>query len=157
MCGNDLGVGEQQVSGMDGGTLRPKEELCASQRIRVIAAVQGISQNKVDKLVQEERRYIRAVADKVEISGLNGGRLEKPLAKGEHDAPVLPRVRVADGVNFLDSDMTPWRIEKAAMQRHLCRAGIIRRHKFRARKIGEKQFIGDGKPAVLRASRELMT
>ena len=92
-----LGVGEQQRAVVRRGALRPEEQLGRAQHVGVLAAVEGVAQDEVDELVEEERRHARApVAHEREVGRLDAARRDQPVPEGEHEGPVLARVRVGD-------------------------------------------------------------
>ena len=92
-----LRVGEEQRAVMERRPLRPEEQLGRAQHVRVLAVFQGVAQDQVDELVEEERRHLaRALPDEREISGLEARGAEKRVAEAQHQGPVLARVGVGE-------------------------------------------------------------
>src|SRR5712692_10845965 len=90
-------------------SLRAKEQLRSADHKRIAAAVEGVAQNHVDELVEEERRRVADLpAYEIEIGRVQRIVTQQMVAKGDHQLPIFPRVRVCDRSNLVDADAAAW-------------------------------------------------
>jgi hypothetical protein len=72
--------------------LRAEQQFGSPQHEGILAAVEDVAQDDVDKLVEKQwRRTADASADQIEIGRFQCFVAQQTIAKGNHQFPILPR------------------------------------------------------------------
>ena len=97
---NSFGIGQQQRTFVNGGLLAAIEQLGGPQRVRIVATLKRIAQDQVAKLSQKDRRQIAgAIAGEVHVHGFERCSRYQPVAKRDHEGPILARIGVGESEN----------------------------------------------------------
>ena len=137
--------------------LRPEKQLGRAQHERVIAAVQRVSQDHMDELIDEQRRQSnRPGTDQREIGGFQRRMPQQEVAESQNELPVLPRIGIVDRGKFVGNDR-PTRVgEQFAVQSAFDCAGVFRRHQLGTCEIGLQKLIRNHQPAVRIAIKQMV-
>jgi hypothetical protein len=68
---DELEIRQEHCAFMKRGALCAEEEFRSPQDERVVAAIEGIAQDQMDEMIEEERRYLHSVANNREIGAFD--------------------------------------------------------------------------------------
>ena len=157
MSPNDFLVSKKQRLLMQHDPLRPKKQFSRAHHEGIIAAVQRVSQDHMNKLVDEQRRQCdRSRTNLREIGGFQRRMSQQEIPKGENELPIFPSIGIGDRGKFVSADRSARVGEQFPVQFAFDRTGIFRRHQFGAREIGFEKFIRDHKSAARIAIKQMM-
>ena len=142
---------------VNGRQLAAIEQLRGAQRIGIFAAFEGVAQDQMTQLRQEDRRQVAgALAGQRDINRLQRRRRQQAVAEIHHEGPVFARVGIGEPRDVRIRYGAQRIGHQARMQIALGVAGIRRRHQFGPRQIGHDEFRRRDQAAVIGAAREMM-
>ena len=102
---NDLLVPKKQGLLVQHDPLRPEKQFGRAHHEGVIAAVQRVSQDYMDELIDKQRRQSnRPRTDQREIGGFQRRMPQQEVAESQNELPVLPRVGIVHRGKFGGKD-----------------------------------------------------
>jgi hypothetical protein len=103
----------------------------------------------LNEIIEEQGRCVSdIVPDQIEIGSLQCPLSQKPVAKSDHQFPILSGIIIADRRNLSAGDAAAGGSEQGRIQFPLGSTGIGRRKQFRSRKVDFKKFIGHQQAAA---------
>ena len=109
----------------------------------------------MDQVVDEQRRQIDdAAANEIEVRAFEGSAGHQPIAKAQHDAVIVARIRVGKRRQLRLVDRLARLGEQRVVQGDLGRAGLVGRKHLRPYQIGAQEIVGHREVAAVVSAQQ---
>jgi hypothetical protein len=142
-----LAIGEQRMAFLDCRLLLAKEEFRRAQLERIVAAIEDVAQDDVRHLLDEKGRRVHRAFERARVAGLHRTSSKQLVAQLEHHLVVVPRIRIADCLQFAACDAPARLCHQRGMEAALGIVGLLDRMDFGPQVIGAQEVVRDAQPS----------